>query len=42
MLADLVTTPEDEEKALAAARSVAKAYYELLTGVVRENKIMCN
>lgn len=42
MLAELVTSPEDEEKALAAARSVAKAYYELLSGVVRENKIMCN
>jgi pyrroloquinoline-quinone synthase len=42
MLADLITSPEDEEKAIAAARSVAKAYYELLSGVVRENKIMCN
>lgn len=42
MLAELVATPEDETKAIEAARAVAKAYYELLSGVVRENKIMCN
>jgi pyrroloquinoline-quinone synthase len=42
MLAELVSSPEDEAKAIEAARSVAKAYYDLLSGVVRENNIVCN
>jgi pyrroloquinoline-quinone synthase len=41
MLAMLVTTPEEEERAINAARASAKAYYEMLTGVVRENHIEC-
>ncbi|MBS1902824.1 MAG: CADD family putative folate metabolism protein [Bacteroidetes bacterium] len=41
MLASLITTKEDEELAISAARASAKAYYEMLTGVVRENNIVC-
>jgi pyrroloquinoline-quinone synthase len=41
MLATLITSPEDEERAIEAARTTAKAYYNLLSGVVRENHIEC-
>ncbi|MDP4220977.1 MAG: CADD family putative folate metabolism protein [Bacteroidota bacterium] len=41
MLASLITSPADEETAIAAAAAAAKAYYHMLTGVVRENAIEC-
>ncbi len=41
MLATLVNSTEDEVRAIEAARTSAKAYYEMLTGVVRENQIEC-
>jgi pyrroloquinoline-quinone synthase len=41
MIASLVTTKEDEDRAIEAARKSASAYYEMLTGVVRENNIFC-
>ena len=41
MLALLITSPADEETAIAAATASAKAYYHMLTGVVRENHIEC-
>jgi hypothetical protein len=41
MLAALVTSPEDEERAINAARSSAKAIYDMLTGVVRECGVEC-
>ena len=41
MLAELITSSADEEIAISAARTAAKAYYEMLTGVVRENHIEC-
>ncbi len=41
MLASLITSTADEETAIAAATAAAKAYYHMLTGVVRENKIEC-
>ncbi len=41
MLAALITSPADEETAIAAATAAAKAYYHMLTGVVRENHIEC-
>jgi pyrroloquinoline-quinone synthase len=41
MLASLITSPADEETAIAAATASAKAYYHMLTGVVRENGIEC-
>jgi pyrroloquinoline-quinone synthase len=41
MLAALVTSPEDEERAINAARSSAKAIYDMLTGVVRECSVEC-
>jgi pyrroloquinoline-quinone synthase len=42
MLASLITSPSDEETAIAAATAAAKAYYHMLTGVVRENNIECS
>lgn len=41
MLAEMIASPEDEERAITAAQLVAKAYYNLLTGVVRANQIAC-
>jgi len=41
MLASLITTSADEETSIAAATAAAKAYYHMLTGVVRENGIEC-
>jgi len=41
MLGSLITSPADEETAIAAATAAAKAYYHMLTGVVRENNIEC-
>ncbi len=41
MLAELITSPADEDRAIESARTAAKAYYEMLTGVVRENHIEC-
>jgi pyrroloquinoline-quinone synthase len=41
MLASLITSSADEETAIAAATAAAKAYYHMLTGVVRENHIEC-
>jgi pyrroloquinoline-quinone synthase len=41
MLASLITSSADEETAIAAATAAAKAYYHMLTGVVRENHIAC-
>jgi pyrroloquinoline-quinone synthase len=41
MLASLITSAADEETAIAAATAAAKAYYHMLTGVVRENHIDC-
>jgi pyrroloquinoline-quinone synthase len=41
MLAMLVTTKEDEDRAIEAARTSAKAYYDMLTGIVRENHVEC-
>ncbi len=41
MLASLITSSADEEAAIAAATTTAKAYYNMLTGVVRENHIEC-
>ncbi|HYM21046.1 MAG TPA: CADD family putative folate metabolism protein [Candidatus Kapabacteria bacterium] len=41
MLDSLVTSKEDEDRAIEAARKSASAYYNMLTGVVRENKIEC-
>lgn len=41
MIASLVSTREDEELAISAARTSAKAYYNMLSGVVRENNISC-
>ncbi len=41
MLASLITSTADEESAIAAATTAAKAYYDMLSGVVRENHIEC-
>ena len=41
ILASLITSAADEETAIAAATAAAKAYYHMLTGVVRENQIEC-
>lgn len=41
MLAELITSPADEERAIETARFAAQAYYNMLTGVVRENHIEC-
>jgi pyrroloquinoline-quinone synthase len=41
ILASLVTSVDDENRAIAAATASAKAYYHMLTGVVRENHIEC-
>jgi pyrroloquinoline-quinone synthase len=41
ILASLVTSSADEETAIASATAAAKAYYHMLTGVVRENHIEC-
>lgn len=39
ILASLVTSADDENRAIAAATAAAKAYYHMLTGVVRVNHI---
>jgi pyrroloquinoline-quinone synthase len=41
MLASLIKSKEDEDRAIEAARKSASAYYNMLTGVVRENHIEC-
>ncbi len=41
MLASMITSSADEDTAIAAATAAAKAYYHMLTGVVRENHIEC-
>ena len=41
MLASLITSSADEEAAISAASTAAKAYYDMLSGVVRENHIEC-
>ncbi|MEP7235870.1 MAG: iron-containing redox enzyme family protein, partial [Ignavibacteriota bacterium] len=41
LMASLITSSADEEIAIASATAAAKAYYHMLTGVVRENHIEC-
>ncbi len=41
MLTSLITSKEDEDRAIEAARKSASAYYNMLSGVVRENNIVC-
>jgi pyrroloquinoline-quinone synthase len=36
VMSDLITSAEDERRAIAAAQSVAKAFYGMLDGIVRE------
>ncbi len=40
-MADLIRTAEDEERAIRAAQKVAKAFYGMLDGIVRECDVKC-